>query len=151
MRCRVPSPRRLLLIIVINLDHGIGRIIPIDLYLHQFFNGNLHFHSLYHFILFFASLGLDPLPGQPSFEEVDQNEAEALQVVTTALLDTDVGVETRVSSGACERFAVFVGNVLAGFWIPVLLGKAEVDDVDVMLAFAKAHQKVIRFDIPMQI
>jgi len=91
------------------------------------------------------------LPRQPSFQEVDQNEAEALKVVPAALLYTDVGVETRIPGSPCETFPVLVGNVLASLWVAVLFGKTEVNDVDVVLPFAETHQKVIWLDIPMQV
>ena len=91
------------------------------------------------------------MPRQPSFQKVDQDEAEALEVVSAALLYTDMGVETRVPGSPRETFSVLVRNVLAGLWVTVLFGKTKVNNVDVVLPFAETHQKVIWLDIPMQV
>ena len=40
-----------------------------------------------------------------------------------------------------------VGDVDVGRGVPVLLGQAEVDDVDLVRALAEAHQEVVRLDV----
>lgn len=67
-----------------------------------------------------------------------------------------MGVDGGVSGSSCELFAVFVRDVLSYVFMKmvtilnVLLGESQVDHIDDRLALAPAHQKIIRFDIPMQ-
>ena len=91
------------------------------------------------------------MPGQAALDEVYQHEAETLQVISATLLNADVGVQTRVTSGACEALAVFVGDVLPCFCVAVALCEAEIDCVNVMLPLAETHDKVVWFDISMEI
>jgi hypothetical protein len=39
--------------------------------------------------------------------------------------------------------------VEVGFGVAVLFGKTKVDDVDLVAAFADAHEEVVGFDVPV--
>jgi len=75
--------------------------------------------------------------------------AYSLQIVSSRLLDTLVRRDGSVSSRTREVLAVFIRNVLT-FAVFVALGKAKVNDVDVIFGgFRAADQEIIRLDIPM--
>lgn len=57
--------------------------------------------------------------------------------------DAQVGVDGGVAGGAGEVLVLAVGNVLVGAGVAVLLGQAEVDDVDQVALLAQAHQEVV--------
>ena len=52
----------------------------------------------------------------------------------------------------CARqiFTISVRNVLTCFWVPKSFGEPKVDNINVMLLFADADQKVVRFDVSVQ-
>jgi len=79
------------------------------------------------------------LPGEASLEEIDEDEAKALEVVSSTLLDSYMGVETGIPGCSGEALAIFIGNVLARFWVLVSLGQTEVYGVHVMLSLANSH------------
>ena len=62
-----------------------------------------------------------------------------------------MGIETRISSGARETLAIFVGYVLAIFRVSIFLNEAKIDYVNVMLSLPRAHQKIIWFYISVQV
>lgn len=61
--------------------------------------------------------------------------------------DAQVGVDGGVAGGAGEVLVLAVGNVLVGAGVAVLLGQAEVDDVDQVALLAQAHQEVVGFHV----
>lgn len=60
---------------------------------------HLAFHDLVVFLLFVV-VGLDSLPRQGAPEHVHQDVANGLQVVSSGLLDSQVGVDRGVSGGS---------------------------------------------------
>lgn len=60
-----------------------------------------------------------------------------------------MGVDAHVPSGTGERFSLAIGDVLLGLGVAVLLGHAEIDNMDDIrgLGLGAADQEVIRFDI----
>lgn len=94
---------------------------------------------------------LETLPRQSAAQEVHEDVAERLQVVSSRLLASKMGVDTHVSSRAGERFAFPVRNVLLGLGVAVLLRHAEVHNVDNVgsLRAGPANQEVIWLDIPV--
>jgi len=70
-----------------------------------------------------------------------------LQIVTSRLLVTNVGVDGSVTRGTGKVLAFSEGNVLS-FRVLVALGKTKIDDVDVVLgALGAADQEVVGLDI----
>lgn len=67
----------------------------------QRIGGGGHFllHDLV--ILFFLCAGADALPRQLTTAKVDENVAERLEIISTRLLNAQVGVDARVAGGAC--------------------------------------------------
>lgn len=58
-----------------------------------------------------------------------------------------MGVYGSVASSASQVFVLAVRDVLVGASISVLLGQAEVNDVNKVALFSQAHQKVIGLDV----
>ena len=90
------------------------------------------------FIFLLLRRGAKALPRQGSGDEVHEDVAQGFHVVPPTLLDTQVGVDGGVAGGAGQVLVFPVGNVLVAAGVPVLLGQAEVDDVDEVAFFAEA-------------
>ena len=101
-------------------------------------------------VLLLLGLGLETLPGEGAAEEVEEDVADGLEVIAAALLDTKVSADGAVAGGTGEVLALLVGDVLVGLGVAVLLGEAEVDDVDVVAALSGAHQEVVGLDVTVE-
>ena len=55
----------------------------------------------------------EALPGEGSAQEIQKHVSNGLQVVTTRLLDADMGRDGGVASGTCQVLALTVRDVLA--------------------------------------
>jgi len=100
-------------------------------------------------VLLLVGSSLQTLPRQTATEEVHKDVAQSLEIVSTALFATQVGVDGHVTGGSAERLALTVGNVLLRLWVTVLLGHAEVDDVDNVGSFGAgaADEEVVGLDV----
>lgn len=109
--------------------------------------GLLLFSNLFVFLL--VGGRLETLPGEAAAKKVHEDVAQSLEVVSSGLLATEVGVDGHVSSGAGERFALAVRDVLLGFGVSVLLGHAKVDDVNEggVLGACAAGKEVVWLDV----
>ena len=109
-------------------------------------------HLLLHDLLVFLLLAdrAKALPRQGSAVEIHQHVADGLQVVPSALLDAEMGIDRRVPRSSGQVLVLPVGNVLLAFRISVLLGEPEIDHVDHVRLLSETDQEIIRFDIPMQ-
>lgn len=90
---------------------------------------------------------LQALPWQRAAAEVQHHVAQRLHVVTTGLLDTEVGVDTGVTGSTSEVLVLTVGDVEVGLGIPVLLGQTEIDHVDLVATLADTHEEIVGLDI----
>jgi hypothetical protein len=63
--------------------------------------------------------------------------------------DTQMRVDGRVPSRARQVLVLPVRDVEMGPGISVLLGKTEIDDIDLIASSSNAHQKVIGLDVPV--
>ncbi len=98
-------------------------------------------------ILFLLSLCRKALPGEGAAEEVDEDEAEGLEVVSPRLLDAQMCVDRGVPRSTCEVLAVLVRDVFSRSGFSVPLGKSEINDVNIVLFLSDANQKVVRLDV----
>ena len=75
--------------------------------------------------------------------------AQSLEIVSTTLFATQMSVDRHVTGGSAERLALTVGDVLLRLWVTVLLGHAEVDDVDNVssLGAGAADEEVVGLDV----
>mgnify|MGYP006901765532 CR=1 FL=1 len=98
-------------------------------------------------VLFILGAAGQPLPGQTSFEQVEQHVADGFQIVAAALLYALMRADGGVAGGASEILAVLVGDVFA-LGVLVALGEAEINDIDrVFGLFSATDEEVIRFDV----
>lgn len=106
-------------------------------------------HLLLHNPVIFLLLGssLETLPRERATEEVHENISERFEIIAASLLDTQVSVDGSVTSSTSQVLVLSVGDVKVGLWVPVLLGEAEVDDIDLVASLSDSHQKVVRLDV----
>lgn len=92
---------------------------------------------------------LQSLPGETSAQEVHEDVAQSLQIVTSGLLTTQMCVDRHVTGSTGQRFSLAVGNVLLGLGVAVLLGHTEINDVDDIggLGAGSANKEVVGLDI----
>ena len=107
----------------------------------------LVFDSIVLVIFVFA---LKALPWQTAFQEVYQNEAYGLEVVSTTLFYAQVGVHGSVTRSSSQRLVVFVRNMLAGFGVSETFGETKVNDIYVVLLLANSNEEVVRLDVSVQ-
>lgn len=81
-------------------------------------------------VLLLVGSGLEALPGKASTEEVHEDMAQGLKIVTTRLLSAKMGIDTHVPSCTGKGLALAVGDVLLGLGVTVLLGHTKVDNVN---------------------
>lgn len=58
-----------------------------------------------------------------------------------------MGVDGCITSGTRQVLVLSVGDVEVRLGVSVLLGKAEINNVDLVAALSNAHEEVVRFDI----
>mmetsp|Transcript_39474 Transcript_39474/g.118192 ORF Transcript_39474/g.118192 Transcript_39474/m.118192 type:complete len:278 (+) Transcript_39474:153-986(+) len=114
-------------------------------------NLNRRGHLLLHDLLVLLLLGvcLQALPGQAPPVEVHQHITHGLQVIATALLNTQVGIDAGIPGGACQVLVLAVRYVLLRLGVSILLCKTKVDDVHLVCLLSEANQEVVRLDITM--
>ena len=113
----------------------------------QHLDGRRHLLLADLLVLLLLRRRLQALPRQRSAQEVHQDVPEGFEVVASALLDAEVGVDGRVPGRAREVLVLPVRYVLVRLGIAVLLGEAKVDDVHLVGALAEAHEEVIGLDV----
>ncbi|KAI6775375.1 hypothetical protein HG530_002133 [Fusarium avenaceum] len=106
-------------------------------------------HLLLHDTVVLLLLGgsLQSLPGERTTAKVEHDVTEGFHVVTTRLLNTQMSVNRGVASSTSQVLVLSVGNVEVSLWVSVLLGKTEIDNVDLVASLADAHEEVVRLDI----
>jgi hypothetical protein len=100
-------------------------------------------------ILLLVSCSLEALPRQTAAEEVHEYVSKSLEVITARLLSTKMGVNAHISCGTGQRLPLPVWDVLLGLGVTVLLGHAEIHDVNNVRVFAvgTANKEVVRLDV----
>jgi hypothetical protein len=76
-----------------------------------------------------------------------EDVAKRLEIISSRLLDTQVGVDRSVSSSTRQVLVLSVRDVQVGLGVSVLLGQSKVDHVDLVASLANAHEEVVRLDI----
>lgn len=67
--------------------------------------------------------------------------------MATFLTDAQMSINGGIASSASQVLILAIGNMLMCTGIPVLLGQAEINNVDQIAFLAKTHQKVVWFDV----
>ena len=92
--------------------------------------------------------GLGTIPGKRAAKKVDENICEGFQVVTARLFGSLMAVERGIWGGTCEdAIMLSVWDVEMGPGISVLLGKTEIDDVDIIAMRTHTDRKIAGFDV----
>lgn len=106
-------------------------------------------HLLLHDAVVLLLLGssLESLPGKGSTAEVEHDISERFHVITAGLLDTQMGVDTGITGGTSQVLVLSVGNVEVSLGVTVLLGKTEINDVDLVTTLADTHEEVVGLNI----
>ena len=106
-------------------------------------------HLLLHDTVVLLLLGssLQSLPGERATAEVEHDVAQRFHIITTRLLDTQVGVDTGVPCGPGEVLVLTVGNVEVSLGVTVFFGKTKVDDINLVAALTDTHEEVVGLDI----
>ena len=113
----------------------------------QAFGGRRHLAVHDALVLQLLRVRLQALPGQRAPDEVHQYITQRLQVVAPRLLNPDVRVDRRVARRPRQVLVLAVRDVLVAPRVPVLLGQAEIDDVDNVLPFPQPDQEVVRLHV----
>lgn len=92
---------------------------------------------------------LETLPGESTSQEIQENMAERLEIITARLFPSQVGVDAHVAGCAGQRFPLAIRDMLLGLGISVLLGHSEIDNVDYISGFGTGatDEEVVRLDI----
>lgn len=104
----------------------------------------LHHDSV---VLLLLGSSLLTLLEESAAEEVHENISERLQIVPASLLNPKVGVDGGVARSARQVLVLSVRDVKVRLRVPVLLGQAEIDDVDLVATLPNAHQEVVGLDV----
>lgn len=108
-------------------------------------------HLLLHDAIILLLLGssLETLPGKGTTAEVEHDVAQRLHIVSSGLLNTQMSVDRCVTSSSGKVLVLSVRNVEVSLGVSVLLGQAEIDNVDLVATLANAHKEVIGLDVSM--
>jgi len=107
--------------------------------------GHLFLHNTV--VLLLLCSCLQTLPRKGTTAEVEHNVSEGLHVITTGLLDTQMSIDGSITGSSSQILVLPVWNVEVSLRVTVLLGKSEIDDIDLVTALTNAHEEVVRFDI----
>ncbi len=101
------------------------------------------------FVLLLVGSSLETLPRQTATEEVHEDVAEGLEIISARLFTSQVRVDTHITGGTGERFALAVWDVLLRLGVSVLLGHAKVNDVNNVggLGSGTADDEVVGLDV----
>ena len=110
-----------------------------------------HDHLLLHdfVVLFLLIISFNSLPRQPAPEEVDYDVTDSLEVISSTLLDSEMGVDRGVSGRAGQIFILPIWDVLVSFWITIFLAEAEIDHVEDVRLPTEPDQEVVGLHIPV--
>ena len=100
-------------------------------------------------VLLLLGIGLESLPGKRSPDEIHEDIAEGFEVVAAALFDAHVRVDRRVARRSSQILVLAVWDMLVRPRIAVLLGQAEIDNVNYGLTLPEANEKVVRLYVAM--
>lgn len=108
-------------------------------------SGHLLLHDT--IVLLLLRRRLEALPGKRATAEVEHDIAKRFHVITTRLLDTKMGVDAGIAGSTSQVLVLSIRDVEMRFRVTILLGKTEVDDIDLITPLADAHEEVVRLDV----
>jgi hypothetical protein len=82
-------------------------------------------------------------------EKIYENICKGLQIVATRLFNTLVVVDRDIWRSSSRGTVLFIWDMEVSLGIPVLLCEAEVNNIDLVIMIAYAHQKIGGFDVAM--
>lgn len=100
-------------------------------------------------VLLYLVLDLHALPRQLPPQEIEQQIAKGLEVVSATLFETLVGGDAGVSGCSYQTLASFDGDMLVGLGIKVPFSESEIDDIHDPRFLPTSSHEIIGFDIAM--
>lgn len=102
-------------------------------------------------VLLLVGSSLQTLPWKATAQEVHENVTKGLEIVSTGLFASKMGVDAHVTSGTRKRFPFPVWNMLLRLGVTVLLGHTKVDNVDNVgaLRAGATDEEVVGLDVPV--
>lgn len=75
--------------------------------------------------------------------------ADGLNVISSRLLEAQVGVQRGVSGSTSQTFIIFRLDVFTSLWILITFSQTEIDYVDDALPFSCSNKEIVGLDISM--
>ena len=100
-------------------------------------------------VLFRGALGLESLPRKAALEEINENVAYGLEVVTAGLFDPQVVVDGGITGSTSKGSSLALRDVLKGTRMAVAFRQSEIDAVDKITRSAAVGDEVGRLDVAM--
>ena len=106
-------------------------------------------HLLLHDSIVLLLLGgsLQTLPWEGASAEIEHDVSEGFHIVTTRLLDTEMGVDRGIAGGTSQVLVLTVWDMEVRLWVTVFLGKPKVNHVDLVASLADPHEKVVWLNV----
>jgi hypothetical protein len=76
-----------------------------------------------------------------------KNITKRLEIISTRLLDTQMGVDGGIPSGTSQVLVLPVRDMQVSLGVSVLFGETEINHVDLIASFPNAHEEIIRLDV----
>lgn len=108
-------------------------------------SGHLLLHDTV--VLLLLSSSLEALPRERAAAEIEHDVAKRLHIITARLLNAKMGVNRGITGSAGQVLVLSVRNVEVGLGISVLLGEAEINNVDLVATLADTHEEVVGLDV----
>jgi len=90
---------------------------------------------------------LEPLPWQTASQEIHEHVPESLEVISPALLNTEVGIDGRIPRRPGQVLVLAVRYVLMRLWVSVLLCEAKINAVDEVGLASEANEEIVWLDV----
>ena len=90
-------------------------------------------------------------PWKRTMEKIDEVVREGFKIITLSLLNTQVGVERSIARRTNQIFVRLTRDMNEGDFVTISVCKPEIDDIDQMALMMSAYEKVIGFDVTVDV
>jgi len=92
----------------------------------------------------------DSLPWKLAFNEVEEDVAERLEIISPCLFNSQMCVYRGIPCSSSQVLSISVWDMLSCLWISKPLRKTEINYVNVVLLLADTDQEVVWFYVSVQ-